>query len=230
MLRSIRQQQWHSIRISVNIVNDCSICINQYIHVLPFLSSLGYLLRVPIKRIQQCLLNTLYKSIQSTNRSPIASNDYDGLKPTSINYLLRTQLTSDLCETLVKVNNIVRITWINMLLSFRHSLLSNMILHFVYISWNYYKYSHWNHVRLPVDSCLWSLVSLVFLAECVARMLTYDCVSRLVIRMNDADSTGESVLYRWLSSSLSTFSIVLDFCFVQLKYSGICSNMAMLDK
>lgn len=32
-----------------------------------------------------------------------------------------------------------------------------------------------------------------FLAECVARMLTYDCVNRLVSRMNDSDASGEWV-------------------------------------
>ena len=67
--------------------------------------SLGYLLRVPIKRIQQCLLETLYKSIQSSNKSPVSATDYDGLKPAPLDYLLRIQCTSDLCETLVKVKN-----------------------------------------------------------------------------------------------------------------------------
>jgi len=35
----------------------------------------------------------------------------------------------------------------------------------------------------------------LILAECVARMLTHDCVNRLVSKMNDADSTGE-LLFR----------------------------------
>jgi hypothetical protein len=67
--------------------------------------NLGYLLRVPIKRIQKCILETLFKSIQASNKSPLASDDYDGLKPTTIDYLIRTQCNSDLCETLVKVTN-----------------------------------------------------------------------------------------------------------------------------
>jgi hypothetical protein len=64
---------------------------------------LGYLLRISNKRIQQCILDILYKSIQPTNKSPIAEDDYDGLRPIKIDYLLRMQCNSDLCETLVKV-------------------------------------------------------------------------------------------------------------------------------
>jgi hypothetical protein len=45
----------------------------------------------------------LYKSIQLTNKSPIVEDDYDGLRPIKIDYLLRMQCHSDLCETLVKV-------------------------------------------------------------------------------------------------------------------------------
>ena len=64
----------------------------------------GYLLRVPIKRVQKSILETLFKSIQSTNKSPVPTNDYDGLKPTTVEYIRRIQCASDLCETLVKVD------------------------------------------------------------------------------------------------------------------------------
>lgn len=63
----------------------------------------GYLLRVSNKRIQQCILETLYKSIQPTNKSPIVDDDFDGSQPVRIDYLLKIHCYSDLCETLVKV-------------------------------------------------------------------------------------------------------------------------------
>ncbi|CAF4674216.1 unnamed protein product, partial [Rotaria magnacalcarata] len=34
-------------------------------------------------------------------------DDYDSLKPTTVEYLLRTQRNSDLCETLVKTLSLV---------------------------------------------------------------------------------------------------------------------------
>ena len=63
----------------------------------------GYLLRVPSKRVQQCILETLLKTVHPSNKSPLPSDDLDGLKPAPIDYLLRIQCNSDLCETLVKV-------------------------------------------------------------------------------------------------------------------------------
>ena len=63
----------------------------------------GYLLRVPIKRVQHCILETLFKTVHPSNKSPLPSDDLDGLKPAPIDYLLRIQCNSDLCETLVKV-------------------------------------------------------------------------------------------------------------------------------
>ncbi|CAF5098312.1 unnamed protein product, partial [Rotaria magnacalcarata] len=70
--------------------------------LVSFYSDFGYLLRIPNKSIQQCILETLYKSIQTTNKSPRIDDNYDDLTPAPHIYLLRTQCSSDLCETLVK--------------------------------------------------------------------------------------------------------------------------------
>lgn len=75
---------------------------SRYIHSSS--SSSGYLLRVPNKRVQKAILETIFKSLQTSNKSPVASDDYDGMKPTTIEYIRRIQCASDLCETLVKVN------------------------------------------------------------------------------------------------------------------------------
>jgi hypothetical protein len=94
MLKSISQHWLLFILISVGNMSP----LFQFNNII-----LGYLLRVPIKRIQKCILETLFKSIQPSNKSPLPADDYDGLKPTTMDYLLRTQCNSDLCETLVKV-------------------------------------------------------------------------------------------------------------------------------
>ena len=162
-------------------------------------SILGYLLRVPIKRIQQCILETLHKSIQPSNKSPISANDYDGLKPAPLDYLLRIQCTSDLCETLVKVNDDDLVwscrkfgTFVDLVDRGKWSVTSNSDLEII------------TNLLFQITSVdLHSSEAFIFLclAECVARMLVYDCVNRLVIRMNDADSTGEWV---WCSSYLAS--------------------------
>lgn len=78
---------------------------NQYIHgnLNRNILITGYLLRVPLKRIQRCILETLYKVIQPPNKSRIVENNYDGLQPATAEYLLEMQCVSDLCETLVQV-------------------------------------------------------------------------------------------------------------------------------
>ncbi|CAF1072360.1 unnamed protein product [Adineta steineri] len=121
-----------------------------------FYSDFGYLLRIPIKRIQKCILETLYKSIQSSNKSPLPSNNYDGLKPATMDYLLSIQCNSDLCETLVKTLSLVE---------------EDLSL------------------RMLIVKLLQSFSSKS--TECIAKMLTHDCVNRLVLKINDTDSTGE---------------------------------------
>ncbi|CAF1110357.1 unnamed protein product [Adineta ricciae] len=128
--------------------------------LIAFCSDFGYLLRVSNKRIQRCILETLYKSIQPTNKSPIADNDFDGLRPIRIDYLLKIHCYSDLCETLVKTISMFE-----------------------------------NDLSLRIQAVkllqIYSSKSL----DCVARMLTHDCINRLVAKMNDADPTGE-LLFR----------------------------------
>ncbi|CAF4303340.1 unnamed protein product, partial [Adineta steineri] len=119
-----------------------------------------YLLRIPNKRIQQCILETLYKSSQLTNKSPIDENDYDGIRPIRMDYLLRLQCHSDLCETLTKA------------MSFFENDLT---------------------LRIYVVKLLQTYSSKS--SECVARMLTHDCINRLLSKMNDHDPTGE-LLFR----------------------------------
>ncbi|UJR26392.1 hypothetical protein I4U23_007724 [Adineta vaga] len=128
--------------------------------LIAFCSDFGYLLRVPNKRIQQCILETLYKSIQSTNKSPIDDNDYDGLRPIKIDYLLKIHCYSDLCETLVKA------------MSFFEDDLT---------------------LRIQIVKLLQIYSSKS--PDCVARMLTHDCINRLVAKMNDTDPAGE-LLFR----------------------------------
>ncbi|CAF3323798.1 unnamed protein product [Rotaria socialis] len=128
--------------------------------LVAFYSDYGYLLRIPIKRIQKCILETLFKSIQSSNKSPVPYDDYDSLKPTTIEYLLRTQRNSDLCETLVKTLSLVE-----------------------------------NDLSLRILIIKLLQVLAAKHPECIAKMLTQDCVNRLVLRMNDPDSTGE-LLFR----------------------------------
>lgn len=153
---------------------------------------LGYLLRSPIKKIQQSVLETLYKSIQPNNKSPIAPDNYDGLKPASIDYLLRIQLMSDLCETLVKVRvALLSISLLSLSFSLRHCPWWNMISAYGFSFWSYYKSTRPNHVLICSIVALFS--SPFSLDECVAKMLTYDCVNRLVVRMNDSDASGEWV-------------------------------------
>ncbi|CAF3352412.1 unnamed protein product [Rotaria sp. Silwood1] len=128
--------------------------------LISFYADFGYLLRIQNKRIQQCILETLYKSIQSTNKSSIAEDNYDGLRPTPINYLLRTQCNSDLCETLVKALSMVE-----------------------------------NELSLRIDIIKLLQIYSSKSSNCVARMLTHDCINRLVSRMNEPDPSGE-LLFR----------------------------------
>jgi len=112
ILADLCQQQPNYIESFVQIIQNCtkpflldkSTDAEIYFSALTaFYSDFGYLLRIPIKRIQKSILETLFKSIQSSNKSSLPSDDYDGLKPATVDYLLRTQCNSDLCETLVKV-------------------------------------------------------------------------------------------------------------------------------
>ncbi|CAF1323044.1 unnamed protein product [Adineta steineri] len=128
--------------------------------LISFYSDFGYLLRIPNKRIQQCILETLYKSSQLTNKSPIDENDYDGIRPIRMDYLLRLQCHSDLCETLTKA------------MSFFENDLT---------------------LRIYVVKLLQTYSSKS--SDCVARMLTHDCINRLLSKMNDHDPTGE-LLFR----------------------------------
>ena len=66
-----------------------------------------------------------------------------------------------------------------------------------------------------------------FPAECIAKMLTHDCVNRLVLKMNDHDSSGEYV------RRMNEFKIpidCLDFYFERLNYFGISWKMAMKNR
>ncbi|CAF1002747.1 unnamed protein product [Rotaria sordida] len=116
ILADLCQQQALFIDPFINILKNCSKpflldkSTDAEIYssaLISFYSDFGYLLRIPNKRIQQCILETLYKSIQSTNKSSIDENNYDNLRSTTINYLLRIQCNSDLCETLVKALSMV---------------------------------------------------------------------------------------------------------------------------
>ncbi|CAF0835162.1 unnamed protein product [Adineta ricciae] len=132
--------------------------------LIAFYSDFGYLLRVPIQRIQKCILETVFKTIQSSNKSPIPSDNYDGLKPAAVEYLLRIQCNSDLCETLVKTLSLVE---------------------------------NDPSLRILVVKLLQIFSSKS--PECVAKMLTHDCVNRLVLKINDTDSTGE-LLFRTIET------------------------------
>ncbi|CAF1089108.1 unnamed protein product [Rotaria sordida] len=169
ILGDLCQQQPNYIDVFIQILQNCSkpFLLDKSTDgeiyssaLVAFYSDFGYLLRIPIKRIQKCILETLFKSIQSSNKSALPSNDYDGLKPTTVDYILRIQRHSDLCETLVKTL----------------SLIENDL-----------------SLRILIIKLLQTLSSKS--PECIAKMLTHDCVNRLVLRMNDTDSSGE-LLFR----------------------------------
>ncbi|CAF2057881.1 unnamed protein product [Rotaria magnacalcarata] len=128
--------------------------------LVSFYSDFGYLLRIPNKSIQQCILETLYKSIQTTNKSPRIDDNYDDLTPAPHIYLLRTQCSSDLCETLVKALSMVQ-----------------------------------NDLSLRIQIIKLLQIYSSRSSNCVARMLTHDCVNRLITKMNDPDPSGE-LLFR----------------------------------
>ncbi|CAF0790318.1 unnamed protein product [Didymodactylos carnosus] len=71
-----------------------------------FYSDFGYLLRIPIKRVQKCILDTLYQSIHTkktkAQEQKSLTISYDEMRPTTPDYILKIQRASDLCETLVK--------------------------------------------------------------------------------------------------------------------------------
>ncbi|CAF0791002.1 unnamed protein product [Rotaria sp. Silwood1] len=169
ILADLCQQQALFIDPFINILKNCSKpflldkATDAEIYssaLISFYADFGYLLRIQNKRIQQCILETLYKSIQSTNKSSIAEDNYDGLRPTPINYLLRTQCNSDLCETLVKALSMVE-----------------------------------NELSLRIDIIKLLQIYSSKSSNCVARMLTHDCINRLVSRMNEPDPSGE-LLFR----------------------------------
>ena len=60
-------------------------------------------------------------------------------------------------------------------------------------------------------------------------MLTYDCVNRLVSRMNDSDASGEWVVpFGWISTAID--DVRSDFSFERSNYCGISSSTVILNR